>query len=319
MPLGEFRNAFEYIEQLKAQNPKDKHSFETLKKYLSAKATKQGIPTNGTFELTPLCNFNCGMCYTHLSKEQLNGRHLLTTDQWKGLMYDAWKAGMMYANLTGGECLTYPGFEELYLYLRSLGVMVTVLSNGALMDERWIRFFKDHKPAQIQITLYGGDEDTYERVTGRRDFTVVTEAICRIIAAAIPLKIVVTPSRYMGEGVFKAIRTAASFGVPYGVNAMLFDPFTIEWDGIMHPCSSIRHIQANALEAGFQTAWDDIRLQCQKWPNIPECKDCPYHAVCTPCPSMKAQFAEPGKQPLALCERTKYLVECGVKDLPECE
>ena len=380
--MSEYRNAFEYLELLKAQNSKEKQSFESLKRYLSAKATKQGIPTNGTFELTPLCNFNCGMCYTHLSKEQLHGRCLLTINQWKDLMYDAWKAGMMYADLTGGECLTYPGFEELYLYLQSLGILINVFSNGALMDEHWIRFFRDHKPAQIQITLYGGDEETYERVTGWRGYSLVTEAIRRLIAEDVPLKIVVTPSRYMGEGVFKAIRAAASFGVPFGVNTMLINPkeetgrsgqqhdlsmqeyarifqflnelkgikthrinpellpdpggpchecshygmpckggrasFTIEWDGKMHPCSSIRDIQADVLNVGFQTAWDDIRFQCQRWPNIPECTDCPYQAVCTPCPSMKAQFAGLGRQPLALCERTKFLVECGVRDLPEC-
>jgi radical SAM protein with 4Fe4S-binding SPASM domain len=269
------------------------------------------------------------------------------------------------------------------LYLRNLGVLISVLTNGALLDESWVGFFREHKPAQIMITLYGGDEETYERVTGQRKFATVTETIRRLIEAGIPLKVSVTPSKYMGEGVYKAIRMAASFGTSYAVNSFLFDPkeetgrsgqehdldvethvqvlrlknelqgietreidpdklpipggpnheclkygipcragrstFTIEWDGKMVPCSSIRQLVANPREEGFQGAWNSLRQQCSHWPRTPECEHCPYESVCIRCPAIKAQFAEPGKQPLGLCERTRYMVQRGVFHIPDCE
>ena len=381
--MAKYKNGFEYLEQLKSKEPQKKLDFNSIKGYLSHKAVQKGIPSSGVFELTPLCNFDCKMCYTHLHKDQMRGKELLTVDQWKALMHSAWKAGMMYAILTGGECLSYPGFRELYLYLQSLGVLVTVLTNGALLDENWIRFFQEHKPDHIMITLYGSDEEIYERVTGQRKFATVSKNIRELIAADIPLKITVTPSKYMGEGVFDTIRMAASFGVLYEVNTMLFEPheetgrsdqmhdldldsyvqvlrllnelrgietceidpetlpqpggschectkyglpcsagrsfFTIQWDGRMVPCSCIPEICAYPITEGFQLAWNNVRELCLQRPQTPECKDCPYLPVCIRCPGIQARFAQPGKQPLELCELIRYLVQRGGYIVPNCD
>ena len=40
-----------------------------LSSYLHAKACRTGTPLSGTFELTARCNFNCRMCYVHLTPE----------------------------------------------------------------------------------------------------------------------------------------------------------------------------------------------------------------------------------------------------------
>ena len=381
--MNEFRNRAEFLEQLPAKDKQEKRSFTSYMKQVSAKAAAKGIPANGYFELTPLCNFDCKMCYSHLRKDQLQGRELLSVEQWKSLMHDAWEAGMLTANLTGGECLSYSGFKELYLYLRSLGVLVCILSNGALLNDEWVRFFEQHKPGQIMITLYGGNEETYERVTGQRKCAVVAENIRKLIDANIKVKIGITPSKYMGEDVFETIRFADSLGAPYIVNSLLFDPreetgrsgqthdpqvddqvrifqflgklkgietkeidpeqlplpggpchesdrtgipcgagrgsFTMKWDGTMIPCSSISDISSKPLEIGFSAAWKEIHRQCGQWPEIPECRGCPYETVCIKCPALRSRFAEPGKQPMELCMRTRYMVQKGVSVLPDCE
>lgn len=381
--MGDTGNAFDFIERLKEQGKEKKPTFGTLLDYLYAKAGEKGIPLGGQFELTPLCNFDCKMCYTHLTREQLHGRKLLTVEQWKDLMTQAWQAGMMSANLTGGECLTYPGFDELYLHLHSLGCEVLVLTNGLLLDEKWVRFFKAHPPGLIQVTLYGGDEDTYERVTGRRAFSQVTEHIRSARDAGLPVAVTITPCKYLGEGVFDTMRAAKALNVPYHINPDLTDPkeetgrsgqdhgisvedyariyefwnelegyetipvspdrlppagglhrecsgcgltckagkscFTLEWDGRMYACGSIRDIWASPLEEGFRAAWDKVHQKALQWPIIPECVECPYVSVCTNCAPVKASFTERGKQPLKLCEQTKYLVQRGVKKIPACE
>ena len=376
-------NAFDFIERLKEQEKGRKPTFDKLMDYLYFKAGERGIPLGGQFELTPLCNFDCKMCYVHLTQEQLHGRKLLTVEQWKDLMTQAWQAGMMRANLTGGECLTYPGFEELYLHLHSLGCEVQVLTNGLLLDEKWVRFFKAHPPKLIQVTLYGGDEDTYERVTGRRAFERVTSHIRIARDAGLPIAITITPCKYLGEGVFDTMRVAKSLGVHYHVSTELTDPkeetgrsgqdhdisvedyariyefwnelegyetipvspdrlppaggphrecsgcgltckagkscFNLEWDGRLYACGSIRDIWASPLEEGFRAAWDKVHEKALQWPVIPECVECPYASVCTNCAPVKASFTERGKQPLRLCEQTKYLVQRGVKKIPACE
>ena len=51
-----------------------------LSTYLHQKGRKLGLPISGTFELTARCNFDCPMCYVHLTPEQLkaSGKQELT-------------------------------------------------------------------------------------------------------------------------------------------------------------------------------------------------------------------------------------------------
>jgi radical SAM protein with 4Fe4S-binding SPASM domain len=95
--------------------------------------------------------------------------------------------------------------------------------------------------------------------------------------------------------------------------------FTIEWDGKMYACNSIREIWAEPMKDGFPAAWDSIHKAVLRWPAVPECVECPYESVCTNCPAEKARFAQPGKPPLKLCEKTRYLVQHGVRTLPACD
>ena len=96
--------------------------------------------------------------YGNLTKEQM-ACPLLSADEWKGLMTEACENGMLRAILTGGECLTHPGFREIYGHLKSLGCEVTVLSNAALLDDEWLRYFEKYRPGAICVTLYGDSDD----------------------------------------------------------------------------------------------------------------------------------------------------------------
>ena len=217
-------NAFEVLEILRKQNGKEIQEFNNVTRYLSFKAREKGIPFVCRFELTPLCNFSCKMCYVHLNDVQLKGQKILSVDTWKDLMHQAWEAGMFGAALTGGECLAYPGFEELFLYLQSLGCRVSVLTNGFLLDDRRIQFFKEHIPSRIQITLYGWNDEVYERVTGQRAFTTVVGNIHKAIDTGLPISISVTPSIYLGEDVLETVRLAKSLDRGAIINAGITQP-----------------------------------------------------------------------------------------------
>ena len=211
------------LRQLDEQGVTDYRRYDAVRKFLSFKARDKGIPISGSFELTPLCNLDCRMCYVHLNKEQMNGASLLTVEQWKDIMQQAIDAGMMYARLTGGECLTYPGFRELYNFLHSKGIETAILSNGILMDSEMVDYLAAHPPAAVQITLYGASEEAYERVTGKRVFTRVMENIRRLNAAQIPLSIAVTPNEFMTDGE-EVIRLLHEEGLTFAINAGLMPP-----------------------------------------------------------------------------------------------
>lgn len=218
--MSEPKTVFELLDKLKADGIEPEHYGMHYERFMENKYRENSVPHLGHFELTPLCNLDCKMCYVHLS----HCDKLLTVEQWKKLMKEAHEAGMMTASLSGGECLTYPGFDELYLYLRDMGVQVNVLSNGILIDEKRINFFKQHNPRSIQVTLYGSNEDAYEAVTGKRMFSKVFENIMAMKEAGLPIVISVTPNRFMADDMRPLISLVESTGIPYFINPTIFPP-----------------------------------------------------------------------------------------------
>lgn len=382
--MTETESGREFLKNLRRQGGRERQTFDAFSSYLLRKAKEQGVPLYGEFELTPFCNLNCRMCYVHLTQEQANGRSLLSVDQWKDLIRQAYQAGMIHATLTGGECLTYPGFKELFLYLHSLGCEVSVFTNGVLLDQEWLEFFKAHMPAEIQITLYGNSDETYRRVTGVPAFTKVVEHIKIFHQSGLPVKICVTPSVYLGEDVFETIRTAYELFPNVKINSNLFTPkeetgrsgqgddpdvemyirmfryvaslrgqtlqtidearlpetgcpadgkqkpcgllcgagrgcFSIDWKGMMVPCSMLREIMEDPLRIGFEQAWKRINKAANSWPRPAECEGCAYASVCNNCAAYMKQFAKPGDKPEELCRNTKKLVSAGVFSIPDCE
>ena len=137
----------------------------TLEKQMMARAAALGRPINGSLELTPLCTMDCGMCYVRLSREEMEQKGSLhTAEEYIALAQEMARAGVLFLLLTGGEPLLFPDFQKLYTELKGMGFVLTVNTNGTLIDEGWADFFARHKPRRVNITLYGSSEETYEKL-----------------------------------------------------------------------------------------------------------------------------------------------------------
>ena len=114
----------------------------TAEAALFARAAAGQIPINGSLELTPLCNMNCDMCYVRLDRGQMEKQgRLRTAEEWLTVAREMKDVGVLFLLLTGGEPLTYPDFRKLYLALRKMGMILTVNTNGSLLNEEWAEFF----------------------------------------------------------------------------------------------------------------------------------------------------------------------------------
>ena len=134
----------------------------TVERMILAQAKRTYTPTNGSIELLPLCNMNCDMCYVRLSREEMERQgRLRTAEEWLEIGRQMKDAGVLFLLLTGGEPFLYPEFRRLYLGLRELGMIITINTNGTLIDEELAEFFGKNKPRRVNITLYGMDEETY--------------------------------------------------------------------------------------------------------------------------------------------------------------
>lgn len=137
----------------------------TVERMMLSRAATKGRPLNGSLELLPLCNMNCDMCYIRMSPEEMkkSGR-LHTADEWIRLAREMEEAGVLFLLLTGGEPLLFQDFRRLYQELRQMGMILTINTNGTLLDEEWADFFGKYKPRRINITLYGSDDTAYEKL-----------------------------------------------------------------------------------------------------------------------------------------------------------
>lgn len=214
----------ELVELLHRKHVPRNRYWRCIEAYQETKASERGIPIFGQFEITPLCNLDCRMCYVHLDPKQLNGAHLLPTDWWKDIMKQAHAQGMMNAVLTGGECLTYPGFDDLYLFLRSLGIKVSIKTNGLLLTEERMEFFRKYRPHSLTVSLYGSSNEVYTRVTGHAVFETVYENLLRLKDADFPVMIAVTPSRYLYEDLENIFKLIEGLHIPFTFNVALFQP-----------------------------------------------------------------------------------------------
>lgn len=137
----------------------------TVERMLLDQAKCTRTPANGSIELLPLCNMNCDMCYVRLSKKEMEAKgRLRTADEWLEVGRQMKDAGVLFLLLTGGEPFLYPDFRRLYLELRKMGMIITINTNGTLIDEDLAEFFGKYKPRRVNITLYGTDEETYDKL-----------------------------------------------------------------------------------------------------------------------------------------------------------
>lgn len=199
------------------------HSNEQLLWKMRSETRKQFVPMSGAFELTPRCTLDCAMCYIHLTKEQMGNRSELSTEKWIEIIDAAYNNGMVFSLLTGGECTLHDGFQQIYMHLKELGCIVTVNINGTILTDSILNTFIKSPPRCIQISLYGSNEDSYEKLTGSRCFEKVYNNICRLKEANLPVRIAITPNKYLQDNVLDILNLCKENGWKYLINKALIE------------------------------------------------------------------------------------------------
>ena len=141
----------------------------SMLRQLNRKTVLAGVPLNGSFELTPLCNLRCAMCYIHRPECLPPRPELLPLSFWLELADQAKALGTLVLVVTGGETFLYPEAEALLEALRAKGFLLSLNTNGALLDERRLDWLAELRPAKVNLSLYGASNRTYARLCGCPD------------------------------------------------------------------------------------------------------------------------------------------------------
>ena len=130
-------------------------------------AVERRIPLNGSLAMTHRCQLRCVHCY--LGDERYTPpapAGELPTAFWLDLLDQVAAAGCLNLLVTGGEPLLRPDFAAVYEHAIRRGLLVTVFTNGTLVDERVVDLFAEWPPQLVEVSLYGASAPVYERVTG---------------------------------------------------------------------------------------------------------------------------------------------------------
>lgn len=205
-----------------------------VRKYIYQKAARNHTPVSGTFELTPRCNMNCRMCYIRMSEEEMRSRGKeYTADEWIQMGRTCTERGMLFLLLTGGEPFLRKDFRKIYTELKKMGLMISINTNGTLIDRETVEWLKQDPPTKINITLYGGGNDTYKKLCGHpKGFDAATKAIDMLQEAGIFLNINASFTRYNLEDMDAIYEFGKSRGIQVNAATYMFPPVRSAREGV---------------------------------------------------------------------------------------
>ncbi len=129
---------------------------------------RRRVPLGFDLELTARCNLDCRHCFVNLpAADAAAAARELPAAAVLDLARQAVDLGAVWCTITGGEPLLRPDFAEIYLGLKRLGLLVSVYTNATLVRGEHAALFRRYPPRDIEVTVYGATEETYERITRR--------------------------------------------------------------------------------------------------------------------------------------------------------
>lgn len=215
-----------------------------------------GLPIGGTFELTARCNFNCPMCYVHLKQDDIAaaGKEL-TAQQWIGFAQEARDAGMVFALLTGGEPFVRQDFFEIYNAMQAMGLLISINTNGSMLEGERLQKLLDNPPFRMNISLYGGCNQTYRDMCGQDAFERVLRNIRSLKEAGVDICLNLSITPYNRQDLPKIYGIAQELGVQVRANAYMYPPIRIHQN--QYGCAD-RLSPEEA--AACMVLWDQLRL-----------------------------------------------------------
>lgn len=151
----------------------------------------RGAPLEFALELTARCNNHCRHCYNDLpAGDQAARRAELTTPEVVALAGEAAAMGAVWCLLTGGEPLLRDDFEEVYLGLKRIGLLLSVFTNACLVTPAHVELFRRYPPRDVEVTVYGVTRETYERVTRRPgSWLAFSRGLDLLIEGGVPVRL----------------------------------------------------------------------------------------------------------------------------------
>lgn len=229
--------------------------------YLHSKGRRLGLPIAGNFELTARCNFNCPMCYVHMSEKEVreSGKEL-SAEQWISIAEAAKNKGMVFALLTGGEPFIRKDFFEIYGAMKKMGLMVSINSNGSMVEGRILEQLIADPPFRINISLYGGCNETYKNMCGLPIYDKVLNNIITLKENGVDVRINLSITPYNYQDIAKIYEIVKNYNIQVKASSYMYPPVRLgkELEGYGNRLSPEE-------SAKYSVEWDLLRFSQEEF------------------------------------------------------
>ncbi len=252
---------------------------------------KLKLPGHLILEVTRKCNFHCPFCYCVWHEFPELARRDLSTREWMRILDFVLANGADDLLFSGGEALMRRDIRELIAYARRRApkCRLAIFTNGARMNEDFLRFFRRHK-VFISTSLPG--LSTYPAMTGsRRSFRRILAMIARAKELKWPVSVSLTATsanRHEFADMFCAAAIAGAASIQAGA-AMLAG------QARLHPEITITRAE-----------WENLKQRIRELPDLKVSYNFGDEMLCE-CrehrPEDLAAFGRPDRQPCHAGER----------------
>ncbi len=154
------------------------------------------VPLQVSIEVTRRCPLECLHCYNNLAMDDVEAkRRELTKEEHFRVLDELVELGCFWILYTGGEIFARKDFLEIYTYAKQKGFLITLFTNGIIINEQIADYLAQWPPFAIEITLYGRTRETYEALTAiPGSFDRCMRGIQLLKERELPLKLKTVPT-----------------------------------------------------------------------------------------------------------------------------
>ena len=221
---------------------------------LHKRTADKRMPMEVSLEVTRRCPLECRHCYNNLPMGDLGARNReLTKTEYFSILDELADMGVFWLLFTGGEIFARKDFLEIYTYAKGKGFLITLFTNGILVNEKIVDYLRECPPFAIEITLYGRTKETYEALTGLPgSYERCLRGIRLILDRGLPLKLK-TVSTSINKHEVLAMRQFAEedLGVEF------------KFDSLINP-----RIDCSSAPLAVRLSPEDVVALDVFWPNV---------------------------------------------------
>ena len=144
----------------------EQQSYGAFSADLHQRQAGERVPLQVSIEVTRRCPLECLHCYNNLPMGDMEAKQReLTKEEHFKMLDELVEMGCFWLLYTGGEIFARKDFLEIYTYAKKKGFLITLFTNGNIINEQIADYLVEWPPFAIEITLYGRTRETYEALT----------------------------------------------------------------------------------------------------------------------------------------------------------